>query len=363
MKEFYKWTSKYFELSRGGSYNLSSMEGLRGFAVLLVFFVHYASLVKPYINLRTQNLNEYLHIVGNIGVDLFFVLSGYLIYGSLIKREQKFFHFLTRRIQRIYPAFSVVLIIYLALSLAFPNENKIPSEPLRATIYLIENFLLLPGIFPITPIITVAWSLSYEVFFYLFTPLLIVLFQLRRRTPQFRIIFIISLVALHVSYCAIYGGHIRLIMFVSGIILFETIDNSLLRHNKVILGYLSILLSFIVPVMPVNGNMGDIFRAVLLFLLFYEICYQCFVNPDSSFSKIYTWTPIRWLGNISYSYYLIHGVALKAAFLIFSKFHIYELDIISYLGLMSVMFALSIIPAILLYVFVEKPFSLKKRIS
>jgi exopolysaccharide production protein ExoZ len=66
------------------------MEGLRGFAVLLVFLVHYESLLEPWIA-RDASLLALAHsllIVGNAGVDLFFLLSGYLIYGSLLTRQQ-----------------------------------------------------------------------------------------------------------------------------------------------------------------------------------------------------------------------------------------------------------------------------------
>lgn len=336
------------------------MEGLRGYAVFLVFLVHYASLVQPYITPTAGMLNDYLHIAGNIGVDLFFVLSGYLIYGSLIKREQPFLGFMMRRVQRIYPAFTVVFLMYIVLSMVFPRENKIPSDPLGGAIYLLENFLLLPGIFPITPIITVAWTLSYEIFFYLLIPILIASFQLRKKSPRWRVAFFMSLTALYAGYCTICGGHIRLIMFVAGIILFETIDNSLVSNRRAVFGYIAIAFSFVVPVLPVDGKAGDVFRAVLLFWAFYEVCYHCFIKADSLLSAVFIWTPLRWLGNMSYSYYLIHGLTLKAAFLIFAKLHLYELNITSHLVLMAIMFAVTLLPAIALYVCVERPFSLKK---
>ena len=45
-----EWLTQRFELSRGGEgQNLRPMEGLRGFAVFLVFLVHYVALVKPWI--------------------------------------------------------------------------------------------------------------------------------------------------------------------------------------------------------------------------------------------------------------------------------------------------------------------------
>ncbi len=78
-----------------------SMEGLRGFAVFLVFLVHYITLSEPWIK-DVKDFFYYASLVrsfGNVGVDLFFVLSGYLIYGSLIKKEQLIVPYLRRRIE------------------------------------------------------------------------------------------------------------------------------------------------------------------------------------------------------------------------------------------------------------------------
>src|SRR2546423_3041651 len=139
-----------------GQPRLASMEGLRGLAVLLVFFVHFHALFGDYASKRPWVffISKWLGDIGNIGVDLFFVLSGYLIYGLLLRRRQQFSTFIWRRIQRIYPAFLAVLLIYLVCSYAFPSQNKIHGSPIFAALYILENALLLPGIFNIQPIIT-----------------------------------------------------------------------------------------------------------------------------------------------------------------------------------------------------------------
>ncbi|RYE73175.1 MAG: acyltransferase, partial [Oxalobacteraceae bacterium] len=144
-----------FEFSRKvAGNNLLSMEGMRGFAVFLVFLVHYASLADP---AGAVWISKPMHRMGNAGVDLFFVLSGFLIYGSLVSREQPFLTYMGRRIQRIYPTFLAILATYCVLSVVFPAQSKIPQE--GAFWYLLQNLLLLPGMLPIEPMITVAWSL------------------------------------------------------------------------------------------------------------------------------------------------------------------------------------------------------------
>jgi len=186
-----EWFRQKFELSRGDGHNERPMEGLRGFAVFLVFLVHFVTLVKPWISDNSNFLvfTDVLHTVGNTGVDLFFVLSGYLIFGSLYARRQKFINFMSRRVQRIYPAFSVVFMAYIFLSFLFRGENKIPSHGIERIVYLVQNYLLFPGIFRIEPLITVAWSLSYEMFYYLAIPLVIHLFRLRDRSAAWRTTF------------------------------------------------------------------------------------------------------------------------------------------------------------------------------
>jgi len=154
--------SQSFELTRReNGLNLRPMEGLRGFAVFLVFLVHYATFVRAWVapGSLLGSFAAGIHTIGNAGVNLFFVLSRYLIYGSLISREQFFSRFMLRRIERIYPAFLAVFGVYVLLSFLMPSESKIPAPALSALIYLGENILLLPGLLPIEPLITVAWSL------------------------------------------------------------------------------------------------------------------------------------------------------------------------------------------------------------
>jgi exopolysaccharide production protein ExoZ len=185
------WLAKRLEISHSNHSPLRPMEGLRGVAVFLVFLVHYCTLIKPYIlrsSLEWSTLNL-THSLGNVGVDLFFVLSGFLIYGTLIsKTKTDFPRYFKRRVIRIYPTFLDLFVVYLILSLVFPSESKIPSGFYSGSIFILQNLLLLPGLFDIVPVITVAWSLSYELFYYLFIPFIIAALKLRSWTVKQRFI-------------------------------------------------------------------------------------------------------------------------------------------------------------------------------
>lgn len=361
------WLERQFELSRSGhSQNLLPMEGLRGLAVTLVFLVHYSSLVAPWIQGLSGQMavSSVMHAIGNSGVDLFFVLSGYLIYGSLIEHPQPFAMFMWRRVERIYPTFLVVFTVYLVLSFVFSNESKLPKDPTAAALYVIANVLLLPGIFPIEPIISVAWSLSYELFFYLLIPLVIGVLGLRERGAAWRTgFFLITCAAMLAGY-VFWGGPIRLVMFVAGMLLSEATQAGKGKNTPGILGFAALLMGVflaIVP-MPFKGGLGV--RVVLMALAFYVVCLVCLNNPRVWFSKMFTWRLIRWLGNMSYSYYLLHGLVLKACFLLLAG--IYPSDglqgSVFWLGL-PVSFLLTVFFSSLLFLSVERPWSLapKKR--
>jgi len=352
-----EWLTQRFELSRGGAArNVRPMEGLRGFAVFLVFLVHYSTLVKPWIAEEPALLavSNALRTIGTTGVDLFFVLSGYLIYSLLISRPQQFVRF--------YPAFVAVFIVYVVLSFAFPAESKIPGTAFEGLIYLAKNFFLLPGLFPIDPMISVAWSLSYEMFYYLAIPLVVQLFRLRKVRSAWRAVFFSTFAAATTIYCAAYGGHVRLVMFVSGILLYEAMNSRHVPTPNGCLGLLVLALGLLATLLPISGSGGGALKVGILFVSFFILCLACFRNPSASLPGMFSWTPLRWLGNMSYSFYLLHGLALKAAFAVLAV----VLPTASgsswlFYALLPVMFASTLVPTSILFLAVERPFSLAPR--
>ena len=338
------------------------MEGLRGFSVVLVFLVHYVTLVNPWMDPASSLLDfsNALHTMGNAGVDMFFVLSGYLIYGSLLSRSQTFGRFMLRRVERIYPVFMTVFVVYIALSFVFPSENKIPASFSQGLIYLLQNFFLLPGFFPIQPLITVAWSLSYEMFCYLEIHSLIPFLGLRQRSARWRVYFFLTMAVVMLAYCGVYGGPVRLTMFIAGILLYEAIQSRSLPTPPGGVALAALLFGLLAPLAPWGGQMVFAFKTSVLFVAFFVVCLACFRDPAAWLSRAYSWRPLRWLGNMSYSYYLVHGLALKAGFLLLA----FLLPMARYgdwlfWALLPTMFALTLLAAAVLFLAVERPFSLE----
>ena len=146
----------------------NGLDTLRAIAILLVFFWHYRQGGSP----------AWVNAVGGFGwtgVDLFFVLSGYLIGTQLLKKvEQRqhvlLFEFYTKRFFRIIPAYVAVLILYITIPL-FHEREALP--PLWRFLSFTQNFgldLRKHGTF------SHAWSLCIEEHFYLLLPLIVLLF-------------------------------------------------------------------------------------------------------------------------------------------------------------------------------------------
>lgn len=147
------------------------IDGLRAIAVLAVVFFH---AFPNYIS------------GGFIGVDIFFVISGFLITSILLKDfENNSFSFLTfyaRRFRRILPALIVVLVgtWLIAQRVFLPSEFRLLGKHMLASAFFVENFVLFreAGYFDLSsdfkPLLHL-WSLSVEEQFYLIWPLILVL--------------------------------------------------------------------------------------------------------------------------------------------------------------------------------------------
>jgi len=159
------------------------LDGLRGFAVLLVFCVHAAgnaAAVAWHLDLEPLHVGD-LVAVGDLllfwlwrshhGVFLFFVLSGFLI-GRMWWPRAKLTYaaFAWRRTLRIYPAF--LLAFALSLAFAWHSGTWTPPDVPR----LVGNLLFLNGVdaLHVAPFNIVTWSLFYEMTFYLAFPLVVV---------------------------------------------------------------------------------------------------------------------------------------------------------------------------------------------
>jgi peptidoglycan/LPS O-acetylase OafA/YrhL len=166
------------------SKRIIQLDGLRGIAVLLVVAYHYIDLQYDKMDMQTVSRFEkiliHLTSVGWFGVDLFFVLSGFLIGSILLKNtgSPNFFKtFYLRRFFRIIPIYYVLLIIFGLLkisSLYQPDASVFEKDiPLIYYFVFLQNFAM--GFYhTFGPIgLGATWSLAVEEQFYLIIPVLI----------------------------------------------------------------------------------------------------------------------------------------------------------------------------------------------
>jgi exopolysaccharide production protein ExoZ len=355
------WLKRTFEFDNENA-RLISMEGLRGLAVTLVFLVHYTTLARPWIAAQSLSgdIIEMLHSVGNTGVDLFFVLSGYLIYGTLIEKHKPFSRYFMRRLERIYPTFLVVTLLYLVLSIAFPAESKIPKGTGTGALFVLQNLIFMPGLFSIPAINTVTWSLSYEMFYYLIIPVVIPLLGLRSWSRDNRIkFFVVALFVLAILFWK-FGGPVRMGMFIAGIVLYELVTKGVRLKDENGLGLVALALG-IMTVWVLHGK-GVSLQVVLLCVFFGYGCFTCFCVEERARGvtrSVFCWRPLRWLGNMSYSYYLIHGLTIKFFFLVLAKIFPPLADqAMAIWALLPIAFVMTLIVSAVLFIAVEKPYSL-----
>ena len=180
------------------------IDGLRAFAVIAVIINHFNKVILP---------------GGYLGVDIFFVISGYVITSSIFKRQSKDFKdfisgFYERRIKRLVPALSVFVFICSLLICLF-NQN--PASSLKTGIFSLfglSNFYLLKGSIDYFAqstelnIFTHTLSLAVEEQFYILFPFLVCLSGFGRQTKNgarnLFLIMLITSIASIVSFLYLY---------------------------------------------------------------------------------------------------------------------------------------------------------------
>jgi peptidoglycan/LPS O-acetylase OafA/YrhL len=336
-----------------------AMEGLRAYAAFIVFLVHYAGEIAATVyGVRLDDvagsftrldwplgLLQYLHR-SQYGVDLFFLLSGFLVYKMITAPNARFGAFFINRVWRIYPVFIVTEALYVAMRY---EQNGVfwPGG-------VIGNLLLLNGVprlnFPAYNYPT--WSLFFEFASYVVIPGVVSLLPNHWNGVTRGRVAALAIIVAAVSLGMVTDvAYIRFMMFSAGILLATTTRAELER------------LACVVPdglIAVVYLASTTLFAATSDFLLFipvYFVTALLFVNQTMfgcGFLKdLFSRRIVRYFGNISLSFYLIHGLCLYLVFraVRYDPAH----SVVTYAVVIFVLgMALSIISASVLFVAVEK---------
>src|SRR5690349_1593678 len=196
---------------------IKEMDGLRGLAIVLVMALHIFNRANEFTQHPVLYFFSDLTVIGWIGVDIFFVLSGYLITNILLNgREDNhyFKNFYMRRILRIVPLYyaTMLLVFLVIIPIKTPGFVKEIPALLPFQILYLQNWLDIFHAAKSSPYIWVTWSLAIEEQFYLFWPALI-FFTKKMSLMKFSIAYIvlsaaIRMIAILVSKDAAHTAHL-----------------------------------------------------------------------------------------------------------------------------------------------------------
>jgi peptidoglycan/LPS O-acetylase OafA/YrhL len=313
-----RWVRGQETMLTVGSGYRPDIDGMRAIAVVSVLLFHSAMLALP---------------GGYVGVDVFFVISGYVIALSL-KRDLddgrfSLWRFYERRARRILPALTIVLLATLgfAVFLAPPGFFDAFHRSFNAAAVFLSNvhFWRESGYFNVDdhfrPLLH-TWSLGVEEQFYILAPLLIFAIHryLRGRwaigfLPIIAVSFALGLWEIHRQHinAAFYLPHTRAFELLLGAVLALSPPPQLGRIGREALslaGVALIILSalFYTPVTPFPG-----FAALAPTLGAAFLIHAGGSDEKPLVNRVLAWRPIVAIGLISYSLYLVHWPVLVLA--------------------------------------------------
>lgn len=343
------------------------IDGLRAIAILPVIFFH---------------AGFQLFSGGYIGVDVFFVISGFLITSILLDEYQQgtfsFSAFYERRARRILPALAFVLLCCLpfAYYLFSPLDFRAFAKSLLGANIFLANVVsyqqtdYFDAAAEIKPLLHL-WSLSIEEQYYLFLPLLLAVFIKRGQVALFAVLIAIASLSLFYSEHVLYTNERASFFFISS------------RAWELLVGSLAAALVYykLIPIHVSSNPRWFFIRQVLsifgIFMVLIPIFLYSKDTPFPGLSAVIpvlgsafvllfavenTWVqrllslkPLVGVGLISYSAYLWHQPVL--AFVRYQSQN--SLSISTLLGLLAVVMAL----AYLSWRYIERPFRDKQRIT
>ena len=314
------------------------LDTLRALAVLLVFLFH---------------INREFFGFGYIGVDIFFVISGYVISQSIIQKiyttnKISFLEFYTKRILRLFPSLLLMIVIFFILYLILFNygdfELKLNFKSSLYSLLGLSNFYFFSNLdqldyFQIdeyrVPLIH-TWSLGVEEQFYFIYPLIVIsifyLISKIKNSFQYLFIFlsVMQLLSFYIfansfSVSHFYLPFSRAWELLTGCLLFLSINDFArkLIGKKIIYISLLFFLIFFIYFLYLNNQFNE--KYLILLSIFFTIFCIIFYKKFPKF--LYENNLISHFGKASYSIYLWHMPIIFFCNLYFKSYIFYVMSI------------------------------------
>ncbi len=371
------------------SNRIAVLDGLRALAILLVLLRHsvrpfWSDLSVPYIPVGKIDLGA-IFINGWMGVDLFFVLSGFLIGSHLLQsfeKERKLLSvlrsYIPRRFFRIAPVYYFVLFVaVLGLFPFYPYPESYEGIVGR----ILYHLAFMQDYFP-SDIVVVFWSLAIEIKFYVLAPFLIygllrlkdvrlqvaILVALIVSQPLMRGAFIGSVTGFEDYFLNVRTSfHLCLDGLLMGVLAAlawrdENARNLLSRRGVssglFLIGVLVFLgLSFSGPLVDLGVSEFDKMWLVTMISVSFTAMLLGLMGGCAGHT-LFTGRVLTFVALISYSLYLVHLPLLYIAEVIAARFVDFEVmsEQVGYMIYLPFFVVISVFVATVLYVFIEKPF-------
>lgn len=304
------------------------LDGLRGIAIVAVIIFHYVNNQLVHSQYPIGQALYKIASFGWVGVDLFFVLSGFLI-GSILVKEKKSAHYFStfylRRLVRIIPNYYFFLIIYaLLLFTKVGAQNSFIGGntfiPLWSYFFMVHNIYMGHVNNMGYEALSVTWSIGIEEQFYIFIPF-IVYFIRRTLLPALLLCLIVAAPLLRMSYENWISTYVlptsRMDSLAFGVLVawanFQTRFKEVIQQN---IKWLMLLLFLIVALCAflflIYGDLGTIKHSLFGIIFSLSIVFALTHNKGW-YGKFLRNSILRWIGTISYSLYLFHYLILALA--------------------------------------------------
>jgi exopolysaccharide production protein ExoZ len=328
---------------------LLSIQYLRAFAALSVLITHV--LQWPLSDMNIPFLKT-----GRLGVEVFFVISGFImtmIAGDGAFRPERF---LGRRALRIVPAYWAATLLVVALALALPSIFRTTVPTLEG---VIKSLLFIPSLHPKAPLLVLGWTLDFEAFFYVvFASLFFLSSELR--TLVLCVLFAaLVAIGLHLenrSHVVDFYTSMSLIGFCAGTLVAQLYRHGWLMPNPdvrhaLIGAMLALLVGFyLVPLTdidhtPLPAHLLMTVTAVSIVVLGLQI------EIAKLLPRMAT---LKYLGDASYSIYLFHLFAIAAVWGVAKRLFDVQQPLV-YLGCAAAAIAAGLAFGLLCHHLIERP--------
>lgn len=280
---------------------LDSLRAIAAFAVIIYHFL-------PEYKLGTFSF-------GWIGVDVFFVLSGYLI--SAILLEQKTIigdklliikNFIIKRALRLFPIYYLFISFFLFLMLCFSMYFWSHGDGIYYYTYTQNILFFKEGMKGVQ--LNHLWTLAVEEQFYLFWPWLILFIPNKRLI--YILLIIIPLALFFKSFSDIRGLRMLTVSHFDtlgsgaliALLLKEKAEQFILFVNRI--KALTIFTSLALLIIGTLSSLPPFLTLVLVLALSISLLIGCYYNFNGIFGKILNTSQLKYLGMISYGLYLYH---------------------------------------------------------